>query len=114
MDCERLFQRFVRYITCSSESFHERAFCLMMEQELMSLGLQVERQEIGAKIGSDGWNIHAFLPGTGEPCCCVHIWTPCRPASAFSLFWQTATSVLLEIPFWLPMIRPELRRSWRL
>ena len=91
MDCERLFQRFVRYITCSSESFHERAFCLMMEQELMSLGLQVERQEIGAKI-----------------------WTPCCPASAFSLFWQTATSVLLEIPFWLPMIRPELRRSWRL
>ena len=74
MDCERLFQRFVRYITCSSESFHERAFCLMMEQELMSLGLQVERQEIGAKIGSDGWNIHAFLPGTGEPLLlCAHL-----------------------------------------
>ena len=114
MDCERLFQRFVRYITCSSESFHERAFCLMMEQELMSLGLQVERQEIGAKIGSDGWNIHAFLPGTGEPLLlCAHLDTM-PPGVGIQPVLATATSVLLEIPFWLPMIRPELRRSWRL
>lgn len=74
MNRERLFQRFVRYITCASESFHERDFCRMMEQELLALGLQVERQEIGAQIGSDGWNIHAFLPGTGEPLLlCAHL-----------------------------------------
>ena len=67
MNQERLLQRFLRYVACASESFHERAFCLLVEEELKALGVQVERQEVGEKCGSDGWNIHGFLPGTGEP-----------------------------------------------
>ena len=74
MKKERLLQRFFQYITCSSESLREREFCLMMEDELRTLGITVQRQEIGEPIGSNGWNIHAMLPGTGEPLLlCTHL-----------------------------------------
>lgn len=74
MKKERLLQRFFQYITCSSESLQEREFCLMMEDELRTLGIAVQRQEIGEPIGSNGWNIHAMLPGTGEPLLlCSHL-----------------------------------------
>lgn len=74
MKKERLLQRFFQYITCSSESLREREFCLMMEDELRTLGITVQRQEIGEPIGSNGWNIHARLPGTGEPLLlCAHL-----------------------------------------
>lgn len=67
MNQERLVERFIRYVSCGSESYHERAFCLLLEKELEALGLRWERQEIGEQFGSDGWNLHAFLPGGGEP-----------------------------------------------
>ena len=67
MNNERLLERFFRYISCPSESRHEKNFCIMIEEELKKLGLEVWRDEIGSKIGSDGWNIHACLPGEGAP-----------------------------------------------
>lgn len=74
MNQERLLQRFLQYVTCDSESCQERAFCLMMEEELSSLGLTVNRQEIGELIGSNGWNLHSLLPGEGEPLLlCAHL-----------------------------------------
>lgn len=74
MNQERLLQRFFQYITCASESFRERDFCLMMEDELHTLGIPVQRQEIGELIGSNGWNIRAMLPGEGEPLLlCAHL-----------------------------------------
>lgn len=74
MNRERLLQRFFQYITCDSESYHERNFCLMMEDELNMLGVMTRRQEIGALIGSDGWNIYARLPGQGKPLLlCAHL-----------------------------------------
>lgn len=46
----------------------------MMEDELRTLGITVQRQEMGEPIGSNGWNIHAMLIGTGEPLLiCTHL-----------------------------------------
>lgn len=67
MNEKRLQERFLRYVACESESFHEQNFCLLIEKELQELGLRTDRQEIGHAIGSDGWNIHAVLPGGGTP-----------------------------------------------
>lgn len=74
MNRERLLQRFFQYVTCDSESYRERNFCLTMEEELVSLGMHFERQEIGELFGSNGWNIHAFMPGEGEALLlCAHM-----------------------------------------
>lgn len=67
MNQEHVKDRFYRYISCPSVSFHEKDFCLMVEEDLKALGFEVKRQEIGHLFGSDGWNIYAFLPGEGEP-----------------------------------------------
>lgn len=42
MNKERLLQRFLQYVTCASETYQEREFCIMMEEELTSLGLHWE------------------------------------------------------------------------
>jgi len=39
----------------------------LIEGELQALGFTVDRDEVGEKCGSNGWNVHAFLPGEGEP-----------------------------------------------
>lgn len=66
MNNKRLLDRFLKYISCSSESRNERDFCLLLEDELTKLGLEISRDEIGHIFGSNGWNIHASLPGEGE------------------------------------------------
>jgi len=71
---DRLLQKFLEYSACASESYRERDFCLLLERELDELGLTWERQEIGAQVGSDGWNLRALLPGEGEPLLfCAHM-----------------------------------------
>ena len=67
MNTERLVERFIRYVSVDSESRNERRFCELIEKELADLGLTVKRDDAGEKCGSNGWNIHAFLPGQGEP-----------------------------------------------
>ncbi len=67
MDQERLVNRLLKYVSVSSETFHEKEFCLMLEDELTSLGIAFERQEVGGQFGSDGWNILAKVPGEGAP-----------------------------------------------
>lgn len=86
MNKERLLQRFLQYVTCASETYQEREFCIMMEEELTSLGLHWERQEIGEMFDSNGWNLHAILPGTGAPCFFAPIWTLWPRAMGFLLF----------------------------
>ena len=66
MNRERLVERFIRYVRCASESGSERNFCLMLEQELKALGLNVMRGEVGEQCGSDGFNLYAVLPENGE------------------------------------------------
>jgi len=67
MNRERLAQRFMRYVRCASESGSEGAFCKLLEDELLDMGLEVRRDEAGAKCGSDGWNVYAKLKGEGNP-----------------------------------------------
>ncbi len=67
MNKTRLLNRFLRYVACESETGSERAFCDLMEQELLHVGLHVVRDDVSAKCGSNGYNIYASLPGTGEP-----------------------------------------------
>lgn len=67
MNKDRLIDRFVKYCACPSESCDELAFAEMIEAELQQLGLETWRDEIGAQCGSNGFNVHAFLPGEGEP-----------------------------------------------
>lgn len=67
MDKQRLIERFMRYCACGSESGQERDFALMIENELKELGLETWRDEIGEACNSNGFNVHGFLPGEGEP-----------------------------------------------
>ena len=64
---DRLTERFLRYISCPSESGNERDMCLLLEEELERLGLTVRREEIGGGFGSNGWNIYTCLEGAGRP-----------------------------------------------
>ncbi len=59
----RVVGRFIKYITCSSESCHESAMCRLIEGELDRLGIEHFRDNAGENFGSDGWNVYAFLPG---------------------------------------------------
>ena len=67
MNQERLIKRFTDYCSCGSESGDELAFCEMIENELKQLGLETWRDEIGGQFGSNGFNVHAYLEGEGEP-----------------------------------------------
>ncbi len=67
MNKTRLLNRFLRYVACESETGNEQAFCKLMEQELLRIGLHVVRDDVSQKCGSNGFNIYASLPGTGEP-----------------------------------------------
>lgn len=67
MNSKRLSERFLRYISCDSESRNERNFCELIEAEMKSLGFETVRDEVGEQCGSNGWNIYGFLPGEGEP-----------------------------------------------
>lgn len=67
MNAQRLLERFLKYVQCDSEFYEEREFCLMVEEELRSMGIEPYRDQVGPKTGSNGWNIQAFIPGEGEP-----------------------------------------------
>ena len=99
---ERLLARFLKYVSCSSESRNEREFCLMVEDELNNLGLPVIRQEIGDEIGSNGWNIYSYLEGDPnlEPILfCLHLDTvaPCdnvRPVIEDGIIRSSGDTIL--------------------
>ncbi|MCD8327121.1 MAG: M20/M25/M40 family metallo-hydrolase [Lachnospiraceae bacterium] len=65
---ERLLTRFLKYVSCGSESLHEKEFCLLLEEELSRIGVPFVRDlKAGQAAGSDGWNLQCFLPGEGDP-----------------------------------------------
>ena len=66
MNKDRLLERFLRYVQTDSESGAERQMCELIESELKSMGLEVWRNEIGGRFGSDGFNVCARMPGEGE------------------------------------------------
>ena len=67
MDTNRLTERFMDYVRCDSESRDERRFCEKLEAELVALGLEVRRDDVSESTGSNGFDIHARLNGTGKP-----------------------------------------------
>ena len=68
INTKSIVERFKRYVECGSESGNERDMCLLLEKELLELGFHVERDEVGQKCGSNGWNIYARMDvGSGEP-----------------------------------------------
>lgn len=66
MNSERLIKSFLKYVKKPSESCNEAAFCELLEAELLSFGMIVERDCVGELCGSNGWNIYARLEGTGD------------------------------------------------
>ena len=52
MNKERLLQRFLQYVTCASETYQEREFCIMMEEELTSLGTAMKGTGFPEREGS--------------------------------------------------------------
>ena len=59
----RLFERFIRYARCGSETRNEQNFALMIEEELDALGISHHREDLGRYFYSNGWNIYAKVPG---------------------------------------------------
>lgn len=73
---KRLLDTFLEYVQIDSETKNERAMGEKLMEDLKALGLEVHRDCAGEKFGSNGFNIHAFLPGTipGEPTImCAHM-----------------------------------------
>lgn len=64
MNKERLLNRFLKYVQCDSESFNEKNFCLLLEEELTAMGYTFARdEEAGKKAGSNGWNLYVKVEG---------------------------------------------------
>lgn len=66
MNKDRLLERFLRYVKTDSESGAERQMCELIEKELEALGMEVWRNEIGERFGSNGFNVCARMEGEGE------------------------------------------------
>ncbi|MCL2495799.1 MAG: M20/M25/M40 family metallo-hydrolase [Clostridiales bacterium] len=74
MNEQAVVDRFIRYVTCPSESRRERPFGELLEEDLKVLGMNPVRQDVGEACGSDGFNLYAMLPGEGEPVLfCAHM-----------------------------------------
>ncbi len=74
MNRERLLQTFLELVRIPSESQHERPVTDYLVPRLKGLGLEVEVDDAGSKVGSDTGNIIARLPGTfpGAVCFSAH------------------------------------------
>ena len=71
---DRLVERFLKYVTCGSESRCELPFCEMVESDLRALGMEVTIDRVGPPCGSNGYNVIASLPGSGNPLLfCAHM-----------------------------------------
>ncbi len=66
MNSQRLTERFIRYVECGSESGNEANFCMLLEDELIDLGLVVKRDKNIGLETSNGWNVFARLAGEGD------------------------------------------------
>ncbi|MPQ45100.1 M20/M25/M40 family metallo-hydrolase [Clostridium tarantellae] len=60
---DRIVERFLEYVKINSESYNEGTFAERLVKELEGLGLQVEVDKAGEKVGSNTGNIIARLDG---------------------------------------------------
>lgn len=87
---ERLIREFIRLAEIPSPSFREGALKDYLSERLKALGLEVEEDETGAKIGGDCGNLLARLPGDGKyPTVffCAHMDTV-EPAAGVEVVFQ--------------------------
>lgn len=74
MNKQRLLDTFLELVRIPSESQHEKPVTEYLVPKLKSLGLEVEVDDAGKRVGSDTGNIIARLPGTlpGAVCFSSH------------------------------------------
>ena len=72
---ERLNQTFAALCRIESPSGHERACADWVTRELQGMGLEVEEDDAGPKVGSDAGNLLARIPGAGADSIllCAHL-----------------------------------------
>lgn len=73
---KRLLDTFLGYVQIDSETKNEKAMGEKLVEDLKALGLEVHTDKAGEGFGSNGFNVHAWLPGTlpGEPTImCAHM-----------------------------------------
>ena len=72
---ERLNETFATLCRIESPSRRERACADWIASELRGMGLEVEEDDAGPKVGSDAGNLFARIPGAGEDSIllCAHI-----------------------------------------
>lgn len=63
MNQDRLIKRFMDYVQIDSETLNEGKFDGVLVDELKALGFEVYTDNAGEKIGSNGYNIYAYLEG---------------------------------------------------
>ena len=66
---KRLLDLFLEYVQIDSETKNEKAMCDRVKADLEALGFEVQTDKAGEGYGSNGYNVHAYMPGElgGEP-----------------------------------------------
>jgi tripeptide aminopeptidase len=63
INTDRMINTFLEYIKIDSESFNEKNMCDFLSKQLMAEGFEVVINDIGAKLGSNGYNMVVKYPG---------------------------------------------------
>ncbi|CUH94605.1 putative protein YqjE [Propionispora sp. 2/2-37] len=69
VNCERMLHEFLELVKIAAPSRQERKVADLLKNRLKQMGLKVEEDDTGRKIGGNSGNIFAFLPGNvpGKP-----------------------------------------------
>lgn len=60
---KRLLDRFLQYVQIDSPTKHERKFADFLTQEMTNIGIEVEMDDAGGKVGSDSGNLIGRVKG---------------------------------------------------
>lgn len=66
IDKKRLLDTFLDYVRIDSETLNEKAMADRVSEDLRALGAEVWRDEAGAGIGSNGYNVYARFDGNAD------------------------------------------------
>lgn len=67
IDTSRLIQTFLDLVQIDSLTFNEGGVAEYVAERLKNLGIEVEIDSAGQKVGSNTGNVIAFLPGSNAP-----------------------------------------------
>jgi len=63
INTNRMIDNFIDYVKIDSESYNEKEMCDYLSKQMLELGFEVVKSEIGDKIGSNGYNLLIKYPG---------------------------------------------------